>query len=1493
MNDGPERPTLHPSRIAQFFSLGQCPMYLYHEYDADIKQIFETHGIDEVPLSPLLAETGNRFEAAQLDMLLATDAYIVGPAADERATSFDETWTTNVGRNMRRLENLVADVVSGKYTRPVICYQTPLKVSVGVWPVRSEIDILFLVPTEGGARLHIAEVKSAAGAKTHHQLQTATYTLQLRSLLSAVDGLSLTAGIVSQATPLSQAITARGEIDLTSLPTFDTATRENDIELLLEEGGPLDAILRRSKAPAHSIDAKCDGCSHQAQCLAYAALNHGLELLQLSESAQESLQTLGVTKLEHMAELYELPTDKWDRSATNYADLTPRDPELVARIQEETEVTNLPVLSQIAHRFLRALNPAFDAEWRAEASAGPWSEYLVGSGRNLPDDDPYDEDWDEPWDDYPKRSLVRIYPVVVHDYVRDRLVYLGARVTSSRHEDAGGDPITVIARPDALPDASDAKDAEEERLFEAFFDGLEDAVATVAPDLAGELGPDEKPLSADEGFVHLYFYGRAQRNALMDAVKRHPDTPGSRTFRTLLGYRGAVDQEAVSVLKEEFRDRHVFRYPGLGLLQTVAQFYDVTGKRTFNWESTREAGETPLKHVFARDFFETTVPCEKLGPNTVGLDFSAGFQVPPDRFRKGATTYYPVLGRHRDVVPLEYVWACEELDVLNTSWASDDETRQRIVSYRHHTDKDSPRVTLDDIDELIERIAAATEYIERCIRDKDSTTPKTAVPVRRFDTLSFEPSALQQTCIEYQQLEHGTKRRALELRLRQPVPDRVSSGQAVAFECSSTPDENDETISGTILDHVGAGTSGEAGPLSIEPGSWVVVTPLTENADGSLTETVAKPAHCLNSTLAIVDTVDRTTGTITLSAPWKDGRWPRRDDPSMTWHRGWTSDPVEAEKYTTLVEEGSRFVVDTALDNYSAYRARHALVHARTNAVHERFLQLYEDGDPAALRIPSLCDSGAVSDLLDAVDRVNDFAQNPNQRALCERLTHFAIGVQGVPGAGKTSGAAAPAALSRAHAFATANQSFAGLLSAHSNTAVNELLEDVASLHENLATEGFLKDLTLVRVRSAGQPTGLANVEDVHYRHDADRLRELYTETFGSDGTQVLFFTTPVTARNMLNVLADDFAADADGEVDVDKKNRLTIEDLMATGDACVFDFMIVDEASMMDLPLLFLLGAFLREEGQIILVGDHRQMQPIQSHEWDEEDRQPIEEHTPAISALDFVRFLRGENGGALDSLKRESPTWADPDAVLPMDRLRITYRNPQPMGDLFTRLSYHLDGIEIESGVDNPLIPDVRSADLPEWVRVSLEPESRATLIVHDENRARKNSPLEAFLTEQVLDPLPTTPTGSGNHVSTGVVVPFRLQRRRLRRQLPGHILADTVEKFQGGERDVMVLSMTAGSQGYVNSQTDFLLNPNRLIVGASRMRRKLIIIASKSLFRAVTPDADDYENQKAWKQLYREFGVHERDPDAVGSVTSTEVPDLDADQEVTFEVYNGFRD
>jgi superfamily I DNA and/or RNA helicase len=77
-------------------------------------------------------------------------------------------------------------------------------------------------------------------------------------------------------------------------------------------------------------------------------------------------------------------------------------------------------------------------------------------------------------------------------------------------------------------------------------------------------------------------------------------------------------------------------------------------------------------------------------------------------------------------------------------------------------------------------------------------------------------------------------------------------------------------------------------------------------------------------------------------------------------------------------------------------------------------------------------------------------------------------------------------------------------------------------------------------------------------------------------------------------------------------------------------------------------------------------------------------------------------------------------------------------------------------------------------------------------------------------------------------GVVSPFRAQVVLLRKRLQDTgVAVDTIERFQGGERDIMILSLVRSHGGA------FVFDDRRFNVAITRARRKLIFVANPALF------------------------------------------------------------
>jgi predicted RecB family nuclease len=99
--------------------------------------------------------------------------------------------------------------------------------------------------------------------------------------------------------------------------------------------------------------------------------------------------------------------------------------------------------------------------------------------------------------------------------------------------------------------------------------------------------------------------------------------------------------------------------------------------------------------------------------------------------------------------------------------------------------------------------------------------------------------------------------------------------------------------------------------------------------------------------------------------------------------------------------------------------------------------------------------------------------------------------------------------------------------------------------------------------------------------------------------------------------------------------------------------------------------------------------------------------------------------------------------------------------------------------------------------------------------------------------------------------VVAPYNMQVNLLRRVLPVGARVGTVDKFQGQEAEVVIVSMTTSNGDYLSRHMDFLFSKNRLNVAISRARSLAIVIANPDLLsiRCRSPEDMALVNTLCW--------------------------------------------
>ena len=305
---------------------------------------------------------------------------------------------------------------------------------------------------------------------------------------------------------------------------------------------------------------------------------------------------------------------------------------------------------------------------------------------------------------------------------------------------------------------------------------------------------------------------------------------------------------------------------------------------------------------------------------------------------------------------------------------------------------------------------------------------------------------------------------------------------------------------------------------------------------------------------------------------------------------------------------------------------------------------------------------------------------------------------------------------------------------------------------------------------------------------------------------------------------------------------------------APAFDTVIVDEASQLTEPMTL---AALNRGARFVLVGDHRQLPPIVQSE------QALSTYFDGSrERVGGIEQMEGEEAippTLSEELAADRPTPERPPAFqidgaleqigcAGLDRSlfeRLIERLPHVM--LEEQYRMHADIMAFsnrafyqERLAANAHVAQHRLAWSPGYLE-GLEPALAARLdggrplvFEHIEgvDAGRLNAAeaeAVADTVEALIDPGAFQTGGSyGPRPSVGVISPFRAQVQRIRERLEERlgqrawdIDVDTVERYQGGERDIILVSLVKTERA-----GDFLSDLRRLNVTVTRARKKLIL-------------------------------------------------------------------
>jgi len=481
-------------------------------------------------------------------------------------------------------------------------------------------------------------------------------------------------------------------------------------------------------------------------------------------------------------------------------------------------------------------------------------------------------------------------------------------------------------------------------------------------------------------------------------------------------------------------------------------------------------------------------------------------------------------------------------------------------------------------------------------------------------------------------------------------------------------------------------------------------------------------------------------------------------------------------------------------------------------------LGLLEGRVPGGWLAPLDAEAARAEALAPAAARLGRAVLNAEQMAAWRAAFDQAVSVVwGPPGTGKTY-LLAWTLIGLAAAARAAGRPMRILVSASTHRAIVNVL---ARAVRELDSAGMGRPLRVVKLKGRGSEAdadldGLAAevIED-------DDLRGVLAESV-QGGEPVLVGSTVWSLWKQMKAL-DREARQEGGE---------------GTPVRPLFDVVVIDEASQMKVPEALIALSSIRRGGRVILAGDDRQLPPILH------GRYPREE---TLFGSAFTRFAERFGRLRLRESRRMNR------ALVRWPR-RLFYPGFVSK-DAERRLTVSAEGVDLSDPLDALL-----------W-DVFLRPDDAVVLATYSGIRATARNAFEARLVARIarmaragmMDPATGaryTPEALRSH-GLAVISPHRAQNSAIlgeltaagwpREELP---VVDTVERMQGNERELILVSYAVADPEYVDREAEFLLNPNRFNVSITRPRAKLVVFVSDDILRAVPADEQVMTEARAIK-------------------------------------------
>ena len=1392
---------LSPTDVAAFIQQGSCQRYLRLALlsRGDGADPMRAYGVAEQGLTPLLTNMGRTFEEAVEG--------VIGTLLPTRRLGQGET--TNRKDDNETLVRAARRLVSGG---AMVLFQVRLRAPLGSWDLRGDADLI-LLRRDAAGRLSVlvADIKSSTRPHLEHQLQVAFYARMIASILrddevalaslrlgvlyrpAAADRLVLDPELAEQVAADRDVARKEFGTEFACLSLVDDVVALQDTvdDLVVSPNSQAERIAAApfAEVPYHFADV-CDGCRFNEFCMKWSAEHDDLALVPyLSGVEKTQLIRAGVRTTRQLAALKRV--EKKAKGAPG--------PALRLLAQPDAAATT----HRLGGRSM--LGPRLDElVIRAQAyRSGQGDDYptvwdIPGSGSGtLPDVTP---------DRHP--NLVWVYIDAQKDYLNDRLYLLAARVVACDK----GEPLreeSVVELTDGPPD-----DPLTERA----------AVGRWAQRLVGAVtrlaAPD--PLTgARRAPIHLVFFSGQEMGDLLDGLSRHlREVFGATALYDFVTQPAAYDSPLVTELASEIRERRNLPLIAQSLVRASAF-------QGFDWNSPR-----PFRQLFRARTFDYVRRLDGKG------DDDGQWYMSRARFRSG--------------IPLEYAYGLwGKLDIRSDGAPATVEpflapSREEFLAF---------------VDRRLDALVFLAGKLEPN-RDAGKT------PFNLPDLGAFESRAhdLGEALLEFLQIERHAEM-AQWRRVRQLEPERrMAMGEAwvasfhdedqepdtrAALAVAREHDDARERITTTgrkptaeenralnwsLADRplrfrleVGA-DSADVGELlatsEMKTGEWAVLKERYA-VDSRLPAGQQLPFTPTARQLLYAPRVE-----IGAVSPERDGGHQEvRFEVEMRDSRGGgNGNGYTFTGHPAPPRDGTIYTLDPNPDDFNGAGLQatiQQIVDGRQNTLYDRLVA--DPPKPADWPLAAAAGqdrfmAGLIA--IDAAGLLHDFEPGKHDFIARRSAEPFLL-VQGPPGTGK-SYTTAFAILARVQGAMAAGRPFRVAAGCKTHAATDVLmlgivearmtLREWSANHPDLFGRYFDERLLTVPILRSeprgGLPEGVSAVWRPSKKDEAGPDDRVGLKSLTPD-EHIILCAVPGAIRVL-------------DQPHWQAKTQLR-----------PIHCLVLDEASQMNLPEAIMAARLLDPAGQIIVVGDHRQMAPIIKHDWEGERRRTFQEYAVYRSLFDTLR------------LRRPEPT---------VIRFEESFRLHASMAEFLRQEIYRHDGINYHSHRRGVLEPSWSDDD---FVVAVLEPSYPMVIVLHDEAESQTRNEFEVRLMAPVLRAM-VDGLGLDPERGLGVVVPHRAQRAAFLQAIPEleretadgqrRSSVETVEKFQGGEREAMVFAATESDPGYLATRAGFMFDPRRLTVAMSRARRKMILVAGQTVFSHFSPDEETFANVLLWKNLLR---------------------------------------